>query len=47
MRSSAAAAAAGDQLVEFGADGVHVRQGFKKDRLDLIEAVVRRAGAAP
>jgi len=38
---------AGDQLVEFGADGVHVRQGFAKDRLDLIEAVVRRASTAP
>ena len=38
---------AGDQLVEFGADGVQVRQGFAKDRLDLIEAAVRRASTAP
>jgi para-nitrobenzyl esterase len=38
---------AGDELLEFGADGVNVRKGFAKDRLDLIEAAVRRAGAAP
>jgi para-nitrobenzyl esterase len=38
---------AGDELVEFGADGVHVRKAFAKDRLDLVEAAVRRAGAAP
>jgi para-nitrobenzyl esterase len=38
---------AGDALVEFGADGVNVRQGFEKDRLDLIETGVRRASAAP
>ncbi len=35
---------AGDELIEFGADGVHVRQGFDKDRLDLIETA--RAHAA-
>jgi para-nitrobenzyl esterase len=34
---------AGDELVEFGADGVNVRKGFDKDRLDLIEAVVTKA----
>ena len=34
---------AGDELLEFGADGVHVRKGFAKDRLDLIEAAVRKA----
>jgi para-nitrobenzyl esterase len=36
---------AGDQLLEFGADGVNVRQGFEKARLDLIEAA--RAKPAP
>jgi para-nitrobenzyl esterase len=35
---------AGDQLLEFGADGVNVRAGFAKDRLDLIESAVRSAG---
>jgi len=39
--------AAGDELLEFGADGVNVRKGFAKDRLDLIEAAVRRASTAP
>ena len=38
---------AGDELLEFGADGVKVRKGFAKDRLDLIEADVRHASAAP
>ena len=33
----------GDELVEFGADGVNVRKGFAKDRLDLIEAAVTKA----
>jgi para-nitrobenzyl esterase len=37
----------GDQLLEFGADGVNVRSGFEKDRLDLLEANARRAAAAP
>jgi para-nitrobenzyl esterase len=38
---------AGDELLEFGADGVGVRKGFEKDRLDLIEAAVRRTSTAP
>jgi para-nitrobenzyl esterase len=38
---------AGDELLEFGADGVNVRKGFAKDRLDLIEAAVRHASTAP
>jgi para-nitrobenzyl esterase len=38
---------AGDELLEFGADGVHVRKGFARDRLDLIEAAVRHASTAP
>jgi para-nitrobenzyl esterase len=38
---------AGDELLEFGADGAQVRKGFKKARLDLIEAAVRRASTAP
>jgi para-nitrobenzyl esterase len=39
---------AADQLVEFGADGVTVRQDFEKPRLDLLEAAAaRRVGAAP
>jgi para-nitrobenzyl esterase len=38
---------AGDELVEFGADGVNVRKGFAKARLDLIEASLRRPSAAP
>ena len=37
----------GDALLEFGADGVNVRKGFEKDRLDLLEAGVRRASTAP
>ena len=37
----------GDQLLEFGDDGVRVRPAFEKDRLDLIEAAVRRAATAP
>ena len=37
----------GDALLEFGADGVNVRKGFEKDRLDLIEANVRHASTAP
>jgi para-nitrobenzyl esterase len=36
----------GDALMEFGADGVNVRHGFEKDRLDLIEAAVRASSAA-
>jgi para-nitrobenzyl esterase len=40
-------AVAGDALLEFGADGVNVRKGFAKDRLDLIEAAVRHASTAP
>ena len=31
---------AGDQLLEFGADGVQVRQGFDKARLDWVESIV-------
>jgi para-nitrobenzyl esterase len=38
---------AGDELLEFGADGVNVRKGFAKDRLDQIEANARRASTAP
>ena len=36
---------AGDELIEFGADGVNVRQGFAKARLDLIEAARDKAAA--
>jgi para-nitrobenzyl esterase len=32
--------AANDQLLEFGADGVNVRQAFDKARLDFVESVV-------
>ena len=39
--------AAGDELLEFGADGVKVRKGFARDRLDLIEASVRHASTTP
>jgi para-nitrobenzyl esterase len=38
---------AGDELLEFGADGVNVRKGFAKDRLDLLEANAKRASTAP
>jgi para-nitrobenzyl esterase len=38
---------AGDELLEFGADGVNVRKGFAKDRLDLIEASAQRASTRP
>jgi len=36
--------AAGDQLLEFGEDGVNVRQGFEKDRLDFLERVAASQG---
>ena len=36
----------GDQLLEFGADGVNVRSSFEKPRLDLLETDARRAAAA-
>jgi para-nitrobenzyl esterase len=39
--------AAGDELLEFGADGVIVRKGFAKNRLDMIEAAAQRTGTAP
>jgi para-nitrobenzyl esterase len=36
---------AGDQLMQFGLEGVTVRTGFEKARLDLLEADQHRAGA--
>ncbi len=38
---------AGDELLEFGADGVNVRKAFANDRLDLIEAAARKASGTP
>ncbi len=38
---------AGDELLEFGADGVNVRKAFAKDRLDAIEAAAQRPRTAP
>ncbi|HEY2710606.1 MAG TPA: carboxylesterase family protein [Caulobacteraceae bacterium] len=38
---------AGDELVEFGADGVNVRKGFAKARLDLIEAAAKARAQSP
>jgi len=38
---------AGDELLEFGADGVNVRKGFEKARLDLLEADAERRVTAP
>ena len=38
---------AGDELLEFGADGVSVRKRFEKDRLDLLEEDAERRDTAP
>jgi para-nitrobenzyl esterase len=38
-------AASSDALIEFGADGVHVRPQFDKDRLDLIAASLKHRAA--
>ena len=37
---------AGDQLLEFGADGVHERDGYAKARLDLLETAADARAAA-
>jgi para-nitrobenzyl esterase len=35
-------AASNDQILEFGVDGVSVRQDFEKDRLDTLEQAAGR-----